>query len=1179
MMTAEADSGIAGGVPGMVAIQGEGRGLVMKNVRDGSIRCTRLSGEVRTPRGKRPLLRIPLAVALGVSVLCSIQFLAGGTATAGTNVAPTITSPNFTMFTTGRFGSFEVTTTGFPVPSITVATSSYPNTVSDDLWLHTQFNSDGTDTIYGTPPAGSAGTYVLSIQANNSVGSTPYQTVQLLVTAPGEIFMTAGDAYDGGAVPGEVLAFPPGSTYPLDLSAGTSVEGSTPNPLNSGTGFEGPYNVAVSDEGDLFVLANVNGVGEIFKVPGDGGPEELLSTQSTVRYGEQLAVDTAGDLFVTVGNNTYPCCSKILEYPGGNPTSTGGPVVVFTSPSDSENIWGLAVDGHGNIFFSYKAPSSTVSGAIDELTTQDGGGWSQTPVVVATYPYCFEFCEHDPLDLAVDGQDDVYVQETGFGFDAGQDAIFEAASNGSTWSSPSPPGGYTSGTSPQPVDMLPGTTNGGEMAWDLSGNLYIATGIDQGDDPAVETLTNLTPVAITPNTSTFDSAVAIDDGGAPAWGQLSPASSPAPTEGAGLFSGAMAYDPHTQQLIEFGGATFGCFLGCIVAGTRDWDGNTWTQLSPDDSPPALEWASMAYDPDTQDLVLFGGITGSGTLSNETWTWDGQNWTEQTPMLSPSGRAEASMAFDANTNQLVLFGGDDGATPNETVNDTWTWDGTTWTQSTGQITDLPSPRASASMAYDTASGQLVLFGGTDNAADTFDDTWTWNGVGWTEQNTSDAPQWPFATSMAYDPAISQLVLFGGDGGPGGAFTDQTWTWNGSFWNQVSSTTSPPDEDNASLAYDGSSGQFVLLTGLDSLDVSPYEQALAETWTYDGSGIPATTTPRVIIGPAPIPVNPGQVSYAVSVQPAGSTGPPPTGSLVLADGQGESCSINPPITNNTLPPFGSVTDSGSCSMEESAASSPYTVTAYYSGDDSYSPTSTSIVVTSGASSGGTAQTGSAGVTATATGPSNGTGTVTETAYSADPVATLPAGGSYFDVTVSSASPTVFTSVLVKDCASGVTGSTTLFWWNPTANSNAGGWETVMGDPADGGTAYSTTTGCLTAVIDGNSGPTLSQLTGTVFAVGGLDITTTSLPDGSVYSKSNKVTYSTTLDAGGGHPPYTWSLMAGSKLPRGLKLSSKGVISGKAKTAGTSSFTVKVVDTKSKTKPHTQDTASAALSITIT
>jgi hypothetical protein len=51
---------------------------------------------------------------------------------------------------------------------------------------------------------------------------------------------------------------------------------------------------------------------------------------------------------------------------------------------------------------------------------------------------------------------------------------------------------------------------------------------------------------------------------------------------------------------------------------------------------------------------------------------------------------------------------------------------------------------------------------------------------------------------------------------------------------------------------------------------------------------------------------------------------------------------------------------------------------------------------------------------------------------------------------------------------------------------------------------------------------------------------------------------------------------KLPAGLKLSSSGVISGKATTAGTLKFVVKVVDTKTAVTPQTSATKS--LSITI-
>ncbi len=52
-----------------------------------------------------------------------------------------------------------------------------------------------------------------------------------------------------------------------------------------------------------------------------------------------------------------------------------------------------------------------------------------------------------------------------------------------------------------------------------------------------------------------------------------------------------------------------------------------------------------------------------------WTWNGSTWTQQHPAASPRARALASMAYDAATGAVVLTGsnGDGGD-----LNDTQTW---------------------------------------------------------------------------------------------------------------------------------------------------------------------------------------------------------------------------------------------------------------------------------------------------------------------------------------------------------------------------------------------------------------------------------------------------------------------------------------------------------------------------
>ncbi len=121
------------------------------------------------------------------------------------------------------------------------------------------------------------------------------------------------------------------------------------------------------------------------------------------------------------------------------------------------------------------------------------------------------------------------------------------------------------------------------------------------------------------------------------------------------------------------------------------------------------------------MVLFGGGGNRRLrLFGDTWTWDGTTWTQQAPAASPSARDQAAMAYDAATGTAVLFGGVDPI--GDHLADTWTWDGTTWTQQAPAAS--PHGRDAAAMAYDAATGTAVLFGGRGPATYYRADTWTW-----------------------------------------------------------------------------------------------------------------------------------------------------------------------------------------------------------------------------------------------------------------------------------------------------------------------------------------------------------------------------------------------------------------------------------------------------------------------
>jgi hypothetical protein len=98
---------------------------------------------------------------------------------------------------------------------------------------------------------------------------------------------------------------------------------------------------------------------------------------------------------------------------------------------------------------------------------------------------------------------------------------------------------------------------------------------------------------------------------------------------------------------------------------------------------------------------------------------------------------------------------------------------------------PPPLIGASMAYDAATGTVVLFGGQAYGRGYLGDTWTWNGSTWAKQAPASSPPALAAASMAYDAATGTAVLVGGqDWTPGIGLTSLrgTWTWNGTTWTE-------------------------------------------------------------------------------------------------------------------------------------------------------------------------------------------------------------------------------------------------------------------------------------------------------------------------------------------------------------------------------------------------------------
>jgi hypothetical protein len=279
------------------------------------------------------------------------------------------------------------------------------------------------------------------------------------------------------------------------------------------------------------------------------------------------------------------------------------------------------------------------------------------------------------------------------------------------------------------------------------------------------------------------------------WTQWYPSTSPPGGVGRNLI-----YDASRDVMLYFGSST----LRNPVAQTWTWDGGAWTQSNPVTNPIGRSGA-FAFDAARGMAVLFGGFDA------RTWLWDGSNWKAFLPSNHPSPRAGASMTYDATRQVIVLFGGCANASCGALLNDTWTWDGSNWTQQSPSAT--PPARSGAYFAYDGAAGTAVLFGGVSGSAP-LNDTWAWTGTQWTQLHPSTSPSPRQGCCMTYDPVMGGLVLFGVTGGS----ASDMWSWKGSTWSQLPLTGPHPDGSGVVMDYNGSLGAIVLL-GLDG-----------STWTW-------------------------------------------------------------------------------------------------------------------------------------------------------------------------------------------------------------------------------------------------------------------------------------------------------------------------------------------------------------
>jgi N-acetylneuraminic acid mutarotase len=310
------------------------------------------------------------------------------------------------------------------------------------------------------------------------------------------------------------------------------------------------------------------------------------------------------------------------------------------------------------------------------------------------------------------------------------------------------------------------------------------------------------------------------------WTKLNPAgSSPASRVGS-----SMVYDAASGKVIMFGGAD------AATAFNDTWayspGANTWTKLDPAGSlPPARSFHSMVYDLAGGGVILFGGVDGRDVALGDTWAYDptANTWADLNPGSAPSGRFGQSMVYNSATGKVILFG---GSSSEGSRNDTWAYDlvANDWNE-LDPVGNSPAARLNFGMVYDSAAGKVILFGGMASLHGTkFADTWAYDRTAntWTALEPIGArPSVRRCHSMVYDSAVGKAILFGGLSEYGAGLND-TWAYDpaANTWTDLKPAGSlPPARTAHRVAYDSATGRVILFGGFGL-----YGTLLNDVWAY-------------------------------------------------------------------------------------------------------------------------------------------------------------------------------------------------------------------------------------------------------------------------------------------------------------------------------------------------------------
>lgn len=200
------------------------------------------------------------------------------------------------------------------------------------------------------------------------------------------------------------------------------------------------------------------------------------------------------------------------------------------------------------------------------------------------------------------------------------------------------------------------------------------------------------------------------------WIEMTPTSSPPARAYLGL-----VYDEANDMIVLFGGYNYETTQWFNDTWVYSISENTWTNMNPSPKPLGRNNFGMAYDVQNDVVIMYGGWRNPNML-DDTWAFSvGENtWTNMDPITSPPAVYQHDMAYDRINNNAVLFGGFDRYSMTYlNITYTYNYQENIWTDA--NPSSRPPARGKHRLVFDSTNQEFVLFGGY---APQMNDTWVY-----------------------------------------------------------------------------------------------------------------------------------------------------------------------------------------------------------------------------------------------------------------------------------------------------------------------------------------------------------------------------------------------------------------------------------------------------------------------